>query len=67
MTDTYDNSSSEESRYAVAQLMSDVGIASDMGYSPLSSGANSISSLQGWYNISVTTQVLFFYNATIMG
>ena len=47
MTDTYDNSSSEESRYAVAQLMSDVGIASDMGYSPLSSGANSISSLQG--------------------
>ena len=47
MTDTYNSSSSEESRNAVAQLMADVGIASNMNYSPLASGALSTSSLQG--------------------
>lgn len=47
MTDTYNSSSSEESRNAVAQLMADVGIASNMSYSPLASGAVSTYSLQG--------------------
>lgn len=47
MTDTYNSSSSEESRNAVAQLMADVGIASNMNYSPISSGAISLTSLQG--------------------
>ncbi len=39
MTDTYDNSSSQESRDAVAQLMYDAGIASQMGYGPYESSA----------------------------
>lgn len=47
MTDTYNSSSSEESRNAVSQLMADVGIASNMNYSPLASGAISLTSLQG--------------------
>lgn len=47
MTDTYNSSSSEESRNAVSQLMSDIGIASEMSYSPISSGAISLTSLQG--------------------
>lgn len=47
MTDIYNSSSSEESRNAVSQLMSDIGIASEMSYSPISSGAISLTSLQG--------------------
>lgn len=47
MTDIYNSSSSEESRNAVSQLMSDIGIASNMNYSPISSGAISLTSLQG--------------------
>lgn len=47
MTDIYNSASSEESRNAVAQLMSDIGIASEMSYSPISSGAVSLTSLQG--------------------
>lgn len=47
MTDIYNSSSSEESRDAVARLMSDIGIASEMNYSPTLSGAISVTSLQG--------------------
>ncbi len=41
MKDTYDESSSTASRQAVAQLMSDVGIAVNMEYGPYESGAYS--------------------------
>ncbi len=47
MLDTYDESSSAESRQAVAQLMSDIGILSNMGYKPAISGAQSLHALQG--------------------
>ena len=45
MLDTYDANSSQESREAVAHLMSDVGISVDMGYGS-SSGASEVVALQ---------------------
>ncbi|MDD2961066.1 MAG: thiol protease/hemagglutinin PrtT [Muribaculaceae bacterium] len=49
MTPTYDNNSSEESRAAVARLMSHVGIASEMNYGT-SSGAVTTTALGGLVN-----------------
>lgn len=45
MTDTYNSTSTQASKNAVARLMYDVGVASDMQYGPSSSGASSIISL----------------------
>lgn len=39
MTDTYNSTSSDEAKTAVARLMADVGMASEMQYSPNGSGA----------------------------
>ncbi len=47
MTDVYNNSSSQASCEAVAQLMYDIGIASEMQYAPLSSGTVTINGAKG--------------------
>ncbi len=50
MTDTYDESSSQESKDAVALLMADVGYALKMQYSPVSSGSNNYIGVSGLAN-----------------
>lgn len=50
MTDTYDDSSSEASKAAVAKLMSDVGISMKMEYSTTASGAYAYYALLGLLN-----------------
>ena len=50
MTDTYGENSTEASRNAVAKLMYDVGVASEMSYAPSSSGAQDITSGMGIIN-----------------
>ncbi len=47
MTDIYNSSSSQASCDAVAQLMYDIGIASEMQYASLSSGTNTINGAKG--------------------
>ncbi len=47
MCDTYDESSSAESRQAVAQLMFDLGVLSEMAYKPAISSAPTFTALLG--------------------
>ena len=66
MADTYGEGSPQESREAVARLMYDVGVASDMQYHPLGSGAvasTAVSAMAKYfdYSRSVNIQYREFY------
>lgn len=47
MTDTYNSSSSDDAKNAVAQLMVDAGYATQMQYTPTVSNSNAILAIQG--------------------
>lgn len=69
MTDTYDASSSEESKQAVAELMHYVGRSVQMGYGPSSGAAsvNTVNALKNYYgydkNMYYTSHDRYTYQA----